>query len=296
MKPPKKLYKYVEADRVDILVNKSIRFTQPSALNDPFELQPLFEELFTEDDLKSLTNPSFEVIEQGLRKEYSKLPAEQRSQMSVKQLIEAVRANPKLLEMQLKKIEPEIRKAMVKLTPGVQKMLSDALQTRVGLLSLSESIEQPLLWAHYSAAHKGFAIEFDAAHSFFDRRRSENDELFHLRKVKYANRSSHDRTLSDLDGEDVLVTKESSWSYEKEWRVLLPLDSADTVMDHEGDKVYLYSIPASAISGVVLGARASDHLQQEISNLLQRDEFNHVKLVRATLDSSNQKILVNDHW
>ena len=143
MKPPKKLYKYVEADRVDILVNKSIRFTQPSALNDPFELQPLFEELFTEDDLKSLTNPSFEVIEQGLRNEYSKLPAEQRSQMSVEQLIEAVRANPNLVEMQLKKIEPEIRTAMVKLTPGVQKMLSDALQTRVGLLSLSESLEQP---------------------------------------------------------------------------------------------------------------------------------------------------------
>jgi len=34
------IYKYVIADRIDILENSRIRFTQPSALNDPFEMQP----------------------------------------------------------------------------------------------------------------------------------------------------------------------------------------------------------------------------------------------------------------
>ena len=281
MNTPEKLYKYVEPERIDILENKLIRFTQPSALNDPFELQSLFEELFTEDDLRSLTNPSFDVIEPLLRKEYLMLPDQQRSQMSVEQMIEVIRANPQLVEMHLKKVEPHIRKTMVDLTPGIKKMLSEALQTKAGILSLSESIEQPLLWENYSATHKGFAIELDATHEFFNRRGSESDELFHLREVKYANRSTQGRALSDLDDEDVLVTKESSWSYEKEWRMLLPLESADKVLDSGDDEIYLYAIPASAISGIVLGASASPQLHQEVMNLLQLDEFNHIKLTKA---------------
>ena len=35
---PDSLYKYVTADRIDILQNGHIRFTQPSVLNDPFEM------------------------------------------------------------------------------------------------------------------------------------------------------------------------------------------------------------------------------------------------------------------
>lgn len=35
-------YKYVSAKRIDILQNRLIRFTQPNAMNDPFEGQPHF--------------------------------------------------------------------------------------------------------------------------------------------------------------------------------------------------------------------------------------------------------------
>jgi K+-sensing histidine kinase KdpD len=40
-----------------------------------------------------------------------------------------------------------------------------------------------LLWAHYADAHRGFAIEFDPYHPYFNRRRTDKDELYHLRKV-----------------------------------------------------------------------------------------------------------------
>src|SRR5689334_11281388 len=39
------LFKYVVSERIDILKNCRIRFTQPSAFNDPFEMQPFFDEL-----------------------------------------------------------------------------------------------------------------------------------------------------------------------------------------------------------------------------------------------------------
>ena len=41
----KVFYKYVPAERIDILQNNLIRFTQPFALNDPFEAKPHFHEL-----------------------------------------------------------------------------------------------------------------------------------------------------------------------------------------------------------------------------------------------------------
>src|SRR6187431_483413 len=44
------LYKYVTPERIDILKNELIRFTQAGALNDPWEMRPYIERLM-EDDL-----------------------------------------------------------------------------------------------------------------------------------------------------------------------------------------------------------------------------------------------------
>jgi len=48
---PQVLYKFVTPDRADVIENGRIRFTQPGALNDPFEFQVLFQELFTPEEL-----------------------------------------------------------------------------------------------------------------------------------------------------------------------------------------------------------------------------------------------------
>lgn len=42
-----KLYKYVVADRVDVLQNGRIRFAQPEHLNDPFDVRPEVEQLLS---------------------------------------------------------------------------------------------------------------------------------------------------------------------------------------------------------------------------------------------------------
>jgi hypothetical protein len=44
LETPPILYKYVRPERIDILLNKRIRFTQPCFLNDPFEFAPGFPE------------------------------------------------------------------------------------------------------------------------------------------------------------------------------------------------------------------------------------------------------------
>ena len=42
------IYKYIPPERIDILQNNHIRFTQPSAFNDPFEAFPYFKALAPE--------------------------------------------------------------------------------------------------------------------------------------------------------------------------------------------------------------------------------------------------------
>ena len=52
------LYKYVIAERIDVLQNELIRFTQASALNDPWDMRPHVERLFTDNDLEThITGP-----------------------------------------------------------------------------------------------------------------------------------------------------------------------------------------------------------------------------------------------
>lgn len=46
------LYKYVTAERIDVLQNGLIRFSQPSALNDPWDMRPHVERVFTDNDLE----------------------------------------------------------------------------------------------------------------------------------------------------------------------------------------------------------------------------------------------------
>jgi hypothetical protein len=46
------LYKYVVAERLDVLQNSLIRFSQPSVLNDPWDMRPHVERLFTDDDME----------------------------------------------------------------------------------------------------------------------------------------------------------------------------------------------------------------------------------------------------
>ena len=291
MEYPKKLYKYLAPERIDILKNQLIRFTQPSALNDPFELQPMFEELFSENDLKEAMDPPFEYIEEALRKQYLESSSKLQAHISIDQVIATVRKNPQALEKIMEEIKPTFREMMSSFSPKAKEMLTEQLQT-VGILSLSEKIDHPLLWAHYTSAHKGFAIEFDTQHKFFHRRRSDHDELFHLRKVKYANRSSAGRSLSDLDGDDLLVTKETSWAYENEWRMLVPLKDADSILNIDGDEIHLYSIPFSTISGVILGARATSSFYEEIKTHLQSLNNLHITIKRTILNPTNQSIQI----
>jgi hypothetical protein len=71
------LFKYLRPERIDVLDRLELRFTQPGALNDPFELRPRFDSLVAEADI--LPHLSAMPVDFSLipRQAYEILPKEQ---------------------------------------------------------------------------------------------------------------------------------------------------------------------------------------------------------------------------
>ena len=209
-------YKYLHPDRCDVICNLKIRFTQASALNDPFEAVPLVK---YEDDFYY-------------------------------------------------KIIPE-------LPARTGKQLIELLNFTVGILSLSRTKENLLLWSHYADSHKGYVIEFDENNDFFKSNHEEGiDKPFLVSYtsqrpiVKSPDNEDFRCNIGDFVPEEllkILGQKPIDWAYEEEVRVfrnILKLPSSGSCKKYY--EVKLVDIPPDAIIGIYLGADMEEDIQTKI--------------------------------
>jgi len=173
----------------------------------------------------------------------------------------------------------------------IREAIYRAFNDNVGILSLTEIPDHELMWSHYADTHTGLVLCFDEQHSFFNRRRSENDEFYFLREVHYSDGPAV--SLATIDGDALLVTKGTKWSYEREWRMIIPLRDATRSLTIGGDTVHLFSFSPEALRGIILGAHTTLTIEASVQNLLNhRAELRHVRLSRATLDFNARSVKV----
>jgi hypothetical protein len=256
------LYKYVNEDRIGILTDGLIRFTQPQALNDPFELKPQISDVT---DWMSIERGSSQLIEE----KYGDLSQDNK--------------------YRLKNIVLSLDSLPDSITKGFEMVVHKAMQ-EIGILSLSEIPDNLLMWAHYANSHQGFVIEFDSSNNFFNQKIGENDELRHLRKVLYSEVRPNIR-INKIEkhdaGTETFLTKSDAWAYEKEWRMLLPLECSDK---KDNDK-HLFKIPFDSISAVIIGARASQETIEKIKEAISvNSELSHVKLCKMLIDDKRYEL------
>ena len=128
-----KLYKYVTMDRLKhLLIDHTIRFTQPGAFNDPFELVP------------RLLAPKGYVPQGEVSYEFS-LAAPRRP-----------------IDVCYTKDDED------RCHDHHSRELRESLDVHVGFLSLSKTWKSLPMWAHYAGAFAGAVIEFDGSHEFFE--------------------------------------------------------------------------------------------------------------------------------
>lgn len=108
----------------------------------------------------------------------------------------------------------------------VHKIQADELAQKLGLICLSKTRRSPAMWAHYTDNHEGVCLQFEVT---FD----------HIFEVKYQTEKLFpDITLEtfsdhvDLDNiRKIWGAKSKDWSYEKEWRMHVPLDNDVVIKD-----------------------------------------------------------------
>lgn len=232
------VYKYLPPCRLDVLEHSRIRFTQPAALNDPFETFPCFLDfgprLFNE--MRDLETKEFGV---------------QASQQSLHKL--EIMVTKKLLEL------PHI------------------LSRHFVILSLSRIRDNAIMWSHYADSHRGFLIGFDANSDFFSPGAGKaRDGLMSVRysNKRYKVPKGGFRSLDDPGAREanagLFFTKGINWSYEREMRILAHPNSADAVLpDPSGYEIRLFNFPVDCVKEVIFGFKISEPDQHRAFDLVR---------------------------
>jgi hypothetical protein len=249
------LYKYLASDRVDVLANRMIRFTQPAAFNDPFECSPAFGDLVSKKFLEAA------------------LEHEDCERQALDHLAKQGLTGPAAAKM-FRRLRPAAQAdAIAQLLAMVPQLRiifafkwAEQMNAHLGLLCLSELRDSVLMWGHYTDCHQGFVVGFDAAHPFFSKRRSATDECGFLRRVVYQRERPELRfdAVSETVSVDMFQTKSSEWAYEKEWRIMRFLPAATKRIEQHPHDICLFEFEPDAVKELIVGMRAEDSLVREI--------------------------------
>ena len=250
------LYKYLAPERIDVLKDCLIAFTPPRLFNDPFEAKPVFPS----------DSPGAVALFEETRPKRAGLTKEEESALQAR--IDAIQN-----------------------AHGLSRLVWEQAANSVGVLSLSEKKDCPLMWAHYTAQHTGFAIGFDTAHPAWVASGLLNGPPGEPTKVTYTADRPNPAAMYDVTPEHIWYTKSDHWKYEREWRVTrLIRKAAKTVENAAGDEIPLHEFPPEAVREVILGQRADDALEFVILEFTTKPPHHGVSVLRAELDSRSFKL------
>jgi hypothetical protein len=175
-------------------------------------------------------------------------------------------------------------------TRGPQAVFDMVSQT-FGVLCLTSRCDHPLLWAQYTAGHRGFAVGFLCSHEWLHAWQRPMPPIDAVQQVAYADKrpeitSGYSADLRRGEREEqaraMLCTKFTPWRYEEEWRLIRPLDAADLVCHtDDGTRIHLFRFPADAVAEIVVGARISDSDLQRLTIALSAADLSRVPVLQA---------------
>lgn len=236
------LYKFIsDTTVVPNILQGWTKFTPPAELNDPSELIPnvigaqveeslnrLREKGYTQEDLINLRCQ--ENLFKRLAPKYQAVNVPKTPQEATNLLHLPIYDNLRFLQDRLNQMANEV-------------------SSKVGLFCSSLRFDSLPMWAHYAGNAKGLVVEYNGMNEVF---KGDDTNLLSLPiKVLYE-RNTLSITFYTQSHMCLFFSKFSDWSYEKEVRVVLPLDICER-KDIDTESVYLYKIPQKNISRLILG-------------------------------------------
>lgn len=270
------LYKYLPLERQSFLTDGLLRFSQPGALNDPFECFPALPQSVVEEGFAHIRKTLLEPPAHDLG-----TPRDERRKLNRDYL---KRASQKLKELPS---AGQFRRTFLEKGQA-------NIDAKLGILSLSRRWNSSLMWAHYTTSHTGFCVGFDRDHEFFRQTERQKDGEFFCAPVHYSsNRPTIEfRPLAPADVYAFLLTKSSDWKYEEEERAIALLSLADKTLGVSPLPVALFRIPSKAIVEVIVGLRAPLDLIAKASAFCaaQRIPFYRVVVSESAYDFERERV------
>lgn len=276
-----------------------MRITQPSALNDPFEMKPHFENIAPHGHFEYEVDSRREEImhaavssalsNENIKENYIKLPFQVKRVLSYGMYLRGVQRRSIAFKQDFNQLfnefialVPDIEKEIF--VPLAKRALPESINNHIGVLCLTGKPDNLLMWSHYAQNHEGFVLIFDDQHAYFHQQKFPEDELNHLRKVVYVKERPSVTALVDMAPTDLFLTKSKDWEYEEEWRMLRALKDADEIKG----KIHLFAVPSVCITGIIFGCRMLEEKKQEIVQLLEEnDRYSHVTRYQAVMSENH---------
>ncbi|HEX9731442.1 MAG TPA: DUF2971 domain-containing protein [Thermoanaerobaculia bacterium] len=294
-----RLYKYVQPERVDVLLNGVIRFTQPSLLNDLFESAPPFGGIlpsWVEDILQS-------AVDDYGRLYLARASVHAVSGLNLPDLATAALNIATLSQVSRVQLGRHLRRwqstFVARVQPGAGFRAQETLSERFGILSLSETATNVLMWSHYADSHRGLVFEVEVEEGF-PGRTSLTGLIGTPQKVIYdADRPAwffYDPLGKPFQNriKDIFLRKNIQWQYEKEWRLVYPLTNPRRYPHTISSNIHLFPLVRAGIKRVILGARASDQTIRSVETAVTSvPELNHVTLWRCRPSETAYELLAD---
>lgn len=273
-----RIYMYCEMKAIDILSSLRLLVTPPDRFNDPFEFTPQLEGRHTAEDVKRM-----------LSRDELLIPA-WREMVAAGVTHESFEAVKERYLRELEGSEGLVSDAGARFRQIVEEVRSyivSSFSEDFGLVCYSQVPDDILMWSHYGARHRGFVVEFDLGHSFFQ-------DGNNMAPVEY----SSERAFAEMREDELLIDdvlalfrrKSLDWEHERECRQLFQLSECET--ERTGEAVsYYVPIPPSCISAVILGARCDSANEAAIRGALA-DGLREVPIRRAALHPSAFRLCI----
>ena len=160
------------------------------------------------------------------------------------------------------------------------------------VLCVTENLDNPLMWAHYADQNCGCVIEFENLYKYKHRFLREGYVRYHENlkpKLKLLDILLYGESaeIKDLIIGDIAFSKRTSWSYEKEYRLMFhenfgqiitkfniqPKEKKITVRN-QPDKLFTdVAIPVDSVRSVIFGARTSVEDMNEIKTIISTNNY-----------------------
>lgn len=244
-----KVYKYLDSARVGFLEDGLIRFSQPGALNDPYECLPAVPD--------ELIDAGIQHLRRQVIADYLPSPGDDRATR---------RRKASKFKSALAKVEKSSLTSPAVLREKFFESTNKRMNDGLGILSLSRRWNSALMWSHYTGSYTGFCVGFERGHSFFEGVADKNGEKFPINPVRYSEERMKvlGRKFNAIESVAVLLTKSIDWSYEEEERLVSTLQAADKIVDLKPYPVHLFKVPSDCIAELTVGHRAHPTLKRAI--------------------------------